>query len=149
MNHCESLFVKVWVLLAMSTQLAVHAGELRYIPVNPTFGGNPLNSSGLQAIASAQNDFKAPVAPKPEPPTPLEKFTASIQTAIESRAQSAVVSALFDKKGFTLGEPINAGNFTITITADPKKPGELILVTTDKLAGGSTTINLTSFGVFE
>jgi curli production assembly/transport component CsgF len=149
MNHCKSLLVKVWVLLAMSTQLAVHAGELRYTPVNPTFGGNPLNSSGLQAIASAQNDFKAPVAPKVPAPTALEKFTASIQTAIESRAQSAVVNALFDKKGFTPGEPINAGNFTITVTADPQKPGELVLVTTDKVTGGSTTINLTSFGVFE
>lgn len=33
------------------------AGSLLYQPVNPSFGGSPLNGSWLQAEASAQNDF--------------------------------------------------------------------------------------------
>lgn len=125
------------------------ASELRYVPVNPTFGGNPLNSSGLQANANAQNDFKAPVAPKPPAPTALEKFTESIQNAILSKVQSTTISALFDKNGLVPGKEYPAGNFTIQVNSDPNKPGELILVTTDKTTGQSTTINISSFGAFE
>jgi curli production assembly/transport component CsgF len=149
MNQLKSLFGKVWVLLAMSTPLAVHAGELRYTPVNPTFGGNPLNASALQANASAQNDYKAPVAPKAPAPTELEKFTENIQSAILSRIQSTTVNALFDKNGLVPGKEYGAGNFTVKVTNDPNKPGELILVTTDKLSNQSTTINISSFGAFE
>lgn len=137
---------KVWILLAMSTQLGVYAGELRYMPVNPTFGGNPLNSSGLQANASAQNDYKAP---KVTPPTALEKFTENIQSAIMSRVQTATINALFDKNGLVPGKEYGAGNFSVKVTSDPNKPGELILVTTDKLSNQSTTINISSFGAFE
>lgn len=36
------------------------ASELVYQPVNPSFGGNPFNSSHLLGIANAQNDYDAP-----------------------------------------------------------------------------------------
>lgn len=35
------------------------AGDLVYTPVNPSFGGNPLNSSHLLATANAQRDATA------------------------------------------------------------------------------------------
>ena len=149
MNQFKLLFAKVWVFLALSTQIGAHAGELRYTPVNPTFGGNPLNSTGLQANASAQNDYKAPVAPKAPTKTELEKFTDNIQSAIMSRVQSTTINALFDKNGLVPGKEYGAGNFSVRVDSDPKKPGELILVTTDKLSGQSTTINISSFGAFE
>ena len=138
-----------WLCLVASTQFGVLASELRYTPVNPTFGGNPLNSTGLQANASAQNQTKAPEVPKAPVPTALEKFTDSIQSAILSKVQSTTISALFDKNGLVPGKEYPAGNFTIKVTSDPNKPGELILVTTDKLTNQSTTINISSFGAFE
>lgn len=139
------------LILAFLTQVGAHAGELRYVPVNPTFGGNPLNSPGLQANATAQNTTKAPVTPPATPPTALEKFTATIEAAILNRVQSATLTALFDSKStFDPNKPttVSAGNFVITITPDPKT-GQLILVTKDTLTGQSTTINISSFGSFE
>jgi curli production assembly/transport component CsgF len=37
----------------------VLAGDLVYTPINPSFGGNPLNSSHLLATANAQRDATA------------------------------------------------------------------------------------------
>jgi len=53
---------------------AANASELVYTPINPTFGGNPLNSSQLQAVASAQ---------KPNQPT----STSTTASAAQSTAQ--------------------------------------------------------------
>lgn len=45
-------------LLALALMASrAEAGSLLYQPVNPSFGGSPLNGSWLQAEASAQNDF--------------------------------------------------------------------------------------------
>jgi len=123
----------------------IGASELRYIPVNPTFGGNPLNASGLQANASAQNDTKAPVAPAQ---TALQKFTANIESAIISKLQTAAINGLFDAKGNfnpEMGTNIKAGNFQIQITTDPATGG-LTLVTTDVTSGQSTSININALG---
>lgn len=42
-------------VLAASVTASV-AGELKYTPVNPSFGGNPFNSNHLLGIANAQNN---------------------------------------------------------------------------------------------
>lgn len=149
MENLNLIRKSVCMLVLMGAAMGGLASELRYTPVNPTFGGNPLNSTGLQAMASAQNQTKAPETPKATPPTALEKFTESIQSAIMSKVQSTTVAALFDKNGLVPGKEYPAGNFTIKVTSDPNKPGELILVTTDKLTGQATTINISSFGAFE
>lgn len=39
---------------------AASAGDLVYTPVNPSFGGNPLNSSHLIGLANAQRTATAP-----------------------------------------------------------------------------------------
>src|SRR3546814_7176938 len=36
------------------------AQDMVYTPINPSFGGNPFNSSHLIGIANAQNNFKDP-----------------------------------------------------------------------------------------
>ena len=49
---------------------AANASELVYTPINPTFGGNPLNASQLQYVAGAQ---------KPNAPTATATSTQSAQ----------------------------------------------------------------------
>lgn len=125
--------------------LGAGASELRYLPVNPTFGGSPLNSTGLQANASAQNDYKAPVN---APQTSLQKFTTNIENAIISKLQTAAINGLFDAKGNfnpEMGTNIRAGNFQIQITTDPATGG-LTLVTTDVTSGQATSININALG---
>lgn len=52
------------VLLAASSWaalvLAAQAAPLIYTPINPSFGGNPLNSSHLMGLAGAQRTATAP-----------------------------------------------------------------------------------------
>lgn len=115
--------------------LSVGAGELVYTPVNPTFGGNPANASGLLANAQAQNDFKAPSTSQ----TALEKFTAQLQSAVLSRLTSTAVSSIFDADGRLLeGNTVTAGNYVIAITKDAT--GNLVMNTTDKTTGATTVI---------
>lgn len=119
----------------------VQAGELRYVPVNPLFGGNPLNAAGLLSIAGTNNTF---TAPKPKEPTALEKFTASIESAIAGKLQTQVVNSLFNANGnfSPAGSVVTAGNFQITITS---VNGDLVLVTKDKTTLQETTISIGSF----
>ncbi|OYU32176.1 MAG: curli assembly protein CsgF [Comamonadaceae bacterium PBBC2] len=145
MKKTLSPLLQLTLLTLSMLSLGAVASELRYYPVNPTFGGNPLNASGLQANASAQSDYKAPVV---APQTALQKFTANIENAIISKLQTAAINGLFDAKGNfnpEMGTNIKAGNFQIQITTDPATGG-LTLVTTDVTSGQSTSININALG---
>jgi curli production assembly/transport component CsgF len=125
------------VLLSMPTS----ASELVYTPVNPTFGGNPANASGLQANAAAQNNYKAPVVTK-VPLTALEKFNNQLQSAILSRLKGETLDGLFDGKGNLLaGGTVTFGNYIIKITQ--KDDGTLVMETSDiTIPNSSTLINV-------
>jgi curli production assembly/transport component CsgF len=126
--------------------LAAHAGDLVYTPVNPTFGGNPANASGLQANASNQNNYKAPTTASTSTSsgssstksTALDRFNTQLQNAILSRLSSTAVSDLFSGDGkLVVGRTITAGNYVISITQDDA--GNLVLNTSDKTIPGSST----------
>jgi curli production assembly/transport component CsgF len=130
-------------LIALSSVLFVsHArsDQLVYVPVNPTFGGNPLNAAGLQANASAQNQTKAPTT---QPLTRLEQFQNQLESAILGRISSNVISDLFDNKTIDLTKPKTyiAGDYVITLQVNADKT--VTMTTSDKTVPGSgTTINL-------
>ena len=65
----------------------VAASELIYQPVNPNFGGNPLNGSHLLGNAQAQNDYKDPEASSSayERPSDLDRLTSSLQSRLLSQ----------------------------------------------------------------
>ena len=44
----------------LASACAAQATELVYTPVNPAFGGNPLNGTWLLNNAQAQNDYDDP-----------------------------------------------------------------------------------------
>ncbi len=54
-----------------------NASELVYKPINPSFGGSPLNGSFLMGKAQAQNKHKADVSKK----SYAEKFQESLERA--------------------------------------------------------------------
>ena len=74
-------------MLALSLPAATVASELVYQPVNPNFGGNPLNGSHLLGSAQAQNDFKDPNASSSgyERPSDLDRLTSSLQSRLLSQ----------------------------------------------------------------
>lgn len=117
-------------LTAAMTAVAGPAGasaqDLTYTPVNPTFGGNPFNSSHLLGIANAQNDYKDPATTTGSSQGDI--FARQLQSRLLSAVSSQLVDAIFgddpqERGTFSLGgQTINfvrdLENVTITITDD-------------------------------
>ena len=70
------------------------AQELVYEPNNPSFGGNPFNSSHLLGIANAQNSFTAP-QDELEQETQAELFIRQLENRLLSGLANQVADAIF------------------------------------------------------
>ncbi len=115
------------------------AGELIYTPVNPSFGGSPLNGSVLLNAAQAQNKTKDPDAPPPPKSTQqtsLQQFNDILERSVLSRLASAVTSNIIGPNGQLVPGTINTGDFTVQIS---DLGGGLLQVTTTDHATGATT----------
>lgn len=103
----------------------VQATELVYTPVNPAFGGNPLNGPWLLANAQAQNDHKDPdLEDRGTGPTALQRFTSQL----ESRLLSQLLTNI--QNGNT--GSLTTDSFLIDIV---DVDGSLTIVITDRLTG--------------
>lgn len=132
------------VLLAgvvLLSGLQAWGSELRYVPVNPSFGGNPNNASWLQSAANAQNDFKAPEK------SAKDKFSDSLQSAIITKLQSAIINGtdgLFNANGdLVMDKSVTIGNFTVK--AQKSNDNKLTITTHDNTTGQDTTVVIDYF----
>jgi curli production assembly/transport component CsgF len=120
------------------------ANPLVYTPVNPTFGGNPLNGPYLLNRADAQNRHTDPNAPAAVNPlsaqSQLDQFNSALQQAILSRISAAVSSSVVGSDGKLIPGTVQTQNFTISIS--DIGGGKLRIVTTDKLSGSSTSFEI-------
>ncbi|MFG0834032.1 curli assembly protein CsgF [Aeromonas bivalvium] len=73
------------LLLALTVTMTASASELIYRPINPSFGGNPLNSSHLLGTANAQNDYKDPSVGGSSGTSALDRLTSSLQSRLVSQ----------------------------------------------------------------
>ena len=112
-----------------------YATELVYTPVNPTFGGNPLNAGGLLANANAQNDYKAPVVEKNQQ-TDLEKFNQQVQDAVLAKIRANIGTSVNDLLGKGVDKTVTVGNYVITYK---KEGNNVVLITEDTTIPGSST----------
>ncbi|HAF92728.1 curli assembly protein CsgF [Stutzerimonas balearica] len=103
------------------------ATELVYTPVNPSFGGSPLNGAWLLGNAQAQNDHKDPDAIDRSAlsGSALDRFTSQL----ESRLLSQMLSNIEQGKEGVL----TTDDFIIHIVNDDL--GNLTVNITDKLTG--------------
>ena len=78
---------RMMILALLALGATAIGSELVYQPVNPNFGGNPLNGSHLLGNAQAQNDYKDPEASSSgyERPSDLERLTSSLQSRLLSQ----------------------------------------------------------------
>lgn len=115
------------VVLCLSTP--AFAGDLRYTPVDPTFGGNPFNSQHLLGIANAQNKFKDPVSASSG--SEADIFARQLQSRLLSALSSQIVDAIFgenpqERGTITFGEQTiefvrGLDAVTLTITTGGEK----------------------------
>lgn len=122
---------------------AIHATELIYTPVNPAFGGSPLNSATLLNAANAQNKHKDPeeaASRASSQRTPLEQFNETLQRSILSRVASAASGQVLDAGGRLVPGVVDSANFSIAV--NDLGGGALQITTTDKTTGVSTSFQV-------
>lgn len=120
------------------------ATELVYQPVNPAFGGNPLNGPVLLNNAQAQDKHKDPDALANSPvgslnQTPLQQFNDMLERAILGQLASAATGGVISN-GKLIPGIVETGNFTINIV--DLGGGLLKITTTDKTTGGTSTFEV-------
>jgi len=121
------------------------ATELVYVPVNPSFGGNPNNGPGLLASALATNNHKETSASGLGASSllnqsPLEQFNQTLERTVLSRLASSATSQLIGADGKLMPGTFTTTNFTITVT--DIGGGMLRILTTDKTSGTSTSFEV-------
>ncbi len=117
---------------------AASAQQLTYTPINPTFGGNPFNSSHLLALANAQNQF-LPKATTATGETQAQQFASQLQSTILAGVSQQISNAIFGNNpqqsgtisfgGTTVSFARGLSNVTINIT-DPQGVTTQIVVPT-------------------
>lgn len=117
---------KALLLGTLLTVPALHATQLTYTPVNPAFGGNPLNGSYLLQNASAQNDNNS--GSGYVPPTALERLASSLE--------SRLMSQLFNDAANGGEGYLRTNDFEIQVI---NEDGTLMVHITD-IATGETTV---------
>lgn len=118
------------------------ATELVYFPLNPSFGGSPLNGSVLLNSALATNRHTDPDAGQDliEQKTPLQQFNETLERSILNRLAAGASSRIIGVDGQFIPGTLETDNFTITV-ADMGN-GFLNITTTDKVSGGFTTFQV-------
>ncbi|MBH0037984.1 curli assembly protein CsgF [Pseudoalteromonas sp. SWN166] len=116
----------ITTILSFSSQ----ATEIIYTPINPSFGGNPLNANMLLSKAQAQNKHKAPVIEKGY----AEQFQDSLERTYLNRMVREITDMAF-------GEDIEDSLFnqdSIFMSGDYQI--EVITSTTDSITVKITNI---------
>lgn len=125
------------LLTALMFGLAQSAfgSSLVYEPVNPNFGGNPLNGNMLLNSAQSQNDKKDPELD--EELSALEDFNERLQRSLLTRLTRSVTSSIVDDLGNLIPGQTETTDFIIDVV--DQGDGTLSVTTTDKQSGESTT----------
>ncbi len=122
-------------LLLSST---VTATELVYTPVNPSFGGSPLNGAWLLGNAQAQNDTKDPDA--------IDRSSLTGTSALDrftSQLESRLLSNLLNKMDDPNGGSLVTDDFIVNVV---NLDGNLTVEITDRLTGEVSEIVVNGYG---
>lgn len=119
------------------------ATEMVYVPLNPSFGGNPLNGSVLLGSAQATNKHKennglggSSLLNR----SPLQQFNETLERAVLSQLASAATSRVIGTDGRLIPGTVETQNFRITILDIGN--GFLRITTTDRVTGASTSFEV-------
>jgi len=131
------------VVLTLITGKAV-ATELVYTPINPSFGGNPLNGSLLMGKAQAQNKHKEHL----EERTYAEKFQESLERAYINKMVREITDLAFgedvDDSVFNQDSVFVSGDYEIQILTS--NTDSITVQITHLLNGEVTVIEVPKFG---
>ncbi len=131
--------------LSLSLAGAASAQQLVYTPINPAFGGNPFNSTQLEADAATQNQYRSNGATAPQQ-TQAQLFASELQSQLLGDLANQVAQAIFGPNaqssgtysfgGETVTFVRELGEITVTITDATGAQTVIKLPTTDTTTGG-------------
>ncbi|MEJ2125249.1 MAG: curli assembly protein CsgF [Alphaproteobacteria bacterium] len=85
---------RTFVVVALLLLATPAAADMVYKPVNPSFGGDPFNSSHLTGLASSQN-LQTPSSSSNTTQTAGKRFLSMLQSRLYSSLASQVSEAIF------------------------------------------------------
>lgn len=138
--------MKIAIITAAAAAMGVwtvSAQELVYEPVNPTFGGNPFNSSHLLAIANAQDDTEPPASDSSSSDPQADLFVRQLQSRLLSGLAAEVTDAIFGENPQESGRVV-FGDQTIEFY---RGLDEITLTIFDAATGSTTEIVIPLFTV--
>ncbi len=128
------------VVASGALALPAAAQDITYTPINPSFGGNPFNSSHLLGIANAQNDYRDP-ASTTSSNSQADIFARQLQSRLLSSLSSQIVDAIFGENPQESGT-ISFGGQTIEFVRSLES---VTLTITDDATGEVTNIVIPTF----
>lgn len=129
----------VGAAIACACASSAGAQDLVYEPVNPSFGGNPFNSSHLLGLANAQNDYTDPA--KSSTQSQAEQFARQLQSRLLSALASQITDAIFGDNPQETGT-VQLGGQTVSWE---RTLDSVTLTITDDVTGEVTVIEVPSF----
>lgn len=101
MSRSLSTTLAVAAFFALSS--AASAGTIIFTPVNPAFGGNPLNGSWLLSQAQAQNQFAQSNSSASAALTPSQQFASELTSQLYASLANQITQAIFGPNAQTSG----------------------------------------------
>jgi curli production assembly/transport component CsgF len=135
-----------WIVRGLAVACLFFAGaasaqDMVYEPVNPSFGGNPFNSSHLLGVAGAINDYKDPSARSTTGSSQSDLFARQLQSRLLSALSSQITDAIFGENPQESGD-VNFGGQQISWV----RTLESVTVTiVDNATGAETVIEVPTF----
>lgn len=121
---------------------SARADEMRYQFTNPSFGGNPFNSSHLLAVANAQNDHDKPSTASQQ--TQADQFVRLLQSRLLSALASQVSEAILGENAQETGRIVYGSQTvewetmldSIKLTITEAETGAVTIIEIPSLNGG-------------
>lgn len=125
------------------------AGQLEYTPVNPLFGGSPLNGSYLLGQASANNFMFTQSPASKQAAAAAAAKSATTQNPVQ-QFQSQITSSLLSQIAYQVSQEIigphaqDSGKFNLNgeIISFSRDGGQVTINIVDSTTGGTTTIQI-------
>lgn len=97
------------ILSVMLMSSPTWAGNLKYMPISPDFGGSPSNGGNLLNEANAQNKYQAASAAKASASsllnqTPAQRFASTFQQRLLASVADNITNAILGPKARDSGQ---------------------------------------------
>ena len=117
---------------------SIAASELVYTPINPTFGGNPLNATQLLGVASAQKPNQPTTSTASTQQSASQQFLQMLQSQLYASLASSVANAITGQNAQATGT-IKLNNTQLTWNT---VGGQTNITMTDYTTGQITQISV-------